>query len=176
MALLEISGLVKRFLGVTALDGVDIRVESGELVSLIGPNRSAKTTLFNCVAGFLSPDAGHIRFRGRDVTGSPPYRLSREGVGRTFQLVSVFPRLSVLDNLLVFLQQHQEDGVLARLVRVPRLRRLESQAVARAHSLLELVGLGPPAQMPAGAPAVRAAQPPPLRAAPPCRPERPFAD
>jgi len=150
MALLEISGLVKRFLGVTALDGVDLTVERGELVSLIGPNGSGKTTLFNCVTGYLAADAGRIRFHGRDVTGTPPYRLSREGLGRTFQLVSVFPRLSVLDNLLVFLQQHQEENLPARLVRTPRLRQLETRALERARSLLDLVGLAAHARMPAG--------------------------
>jgi ABC-type branched-subunit amino acid transport system ATPase component len=150
MALLEISGLVKRFLGVTALDGVDLTIEAGELVSLIGPNGSGKTTLFNCVTGYLAADAGRIGFRGRDVTGAPPYRLSREGLGRTFQLVSVFSRLSVLDNLLAFVQQHQEENLLARLIRAPRLRRLEADAVERARSLLDLVGLAAHAHLPAG--------------------------
>jgi ABC-type branched-subunit amino acid transport system ATPase component len=148
--LLEISGLTKRFLGVTAVDAVDLAVESGELVSLIGPNGSGKTTLFNCVTGYLAADAGRIRLRGLDVTGAPPYRVARMGLGRTFQLVSVFARLSVLDNLLVFLQQHQEERLLSRLVRAPRLRRLEAQAVDRARGLLELVGLSAHASSPAG--------------------------
>jgi len=150
VALLEISGLVKRFLGVTALDGVDLAVEPGELVSLIGPNGSGKTTLFNCVTGYLAADAGRIRFRGRDVTGTPPYRLSREGLGRTFQLVSVFPRLSALENLLTFLQQHQEESVLGRLVRAPRVRRHEAVAVERARMLLDSVGLAARSDAPAG--------------------------
>ena len=105
MALFEIRGLVKRFLGVTAVDGVDLTVERGELVSLIGPNGSGKTTLFNCVTGFLPVDDGRVLFRGGDVTGAPPHRIARLGVGRTFQLVSVFPRLSALENLLTFIQQ-----------------------------------------------------------------------
>jgi len=141
MALFEIHGLVKRFLGVTAVDGVDLTVERGELVSLIGPNGSGKTTLFNCVTGYLPVDDGRILFRGGDVTGAPPHRIARLGVGRTFQLVSVFPRLTVLENLLVFLQQHQEESFLGRLLRTARVRRLESQALDRARSLLELVKL-----------------------------------
>jgi ABC-type branched-subunit amino acid transport system ATPase component len=148
--LLEITGLTKRFLGVTAVDAVDLALEAGELVSLIGPNGSGKTTLFNCVTGYLRADAGRIHFRGRDITGAPPHRVSRMGIGRTFQLVSVFPRLSVLDNLLVFLQQHQEEELVSRLLRVPRLRRLEAEAVERARSLLDLVGLSAHAPMPAG--------------------------
>ncbi len=150
MALLEIRGLTKRFLGVTAVDAVDLVLEAGELVSLIGPNGSGKTTLFNCVTGYLPVDGGRVSFRGRDVTGAPPHRVSRLGVGRTFQLVSVFPRLSVLDNMLVFLQEHQEEALVLRLVRAPRLRRLESEAIARARSLLDLVGLAAHESMPAG--------------------------
>ena len=148
--LLEIIGVTKRFAGVTAVDRVDLTLETGELVSLIGPNGSGKTTLFNCVTGYLAADAGRIRFQGRDVTGAPPHRVSRMGLGRTFQLVSVFPRLSVLDNLLVFLQQHQEDDLVSRLLRTPRLRRLEADAVERARSLLDLVGLSAHAPVPAG--------------------------
>jgi branched-chain amino acid transport system ATP-binding protein len=150
MALLEIRGLTRRFLGVTAVDRVDLSVERGELVSLIGPNGSGKTTLFNCITGYLAPDAGRVRFRDRDVTGAPPHRMSRLGVGRTFQLVSVFPRLTVLDNLLTFLQQHQEERFVGRLLRVPRVRALEAAAVERAHALLRLVRLDGRAAAPAG--------------------------
>jgi ABC-type branched-subunit amino acid transport system ATPase component len=150
MALLEVRGLVKRFLGVTAVDHVDLAVEPGELVSLIGPNGSGKTTLFNCVTGYLDADGGRVTFRGHDLTGAPPHRVARLGVSRTFQQVSVFGRLSALDNLLVFLQQHQEERLLARLLRTPGLRRLEAVAVERARRLLDLVGLGAKAEAPAG--------------------------
>ena len=150
MALLEVRGLTKRFLGVTAVDGVDLVVERGELVSLIGPNGSGKTTLFNCVTGFLAADDGRILLDGRDVTGTPAHRLARLGVGRTFQHVSVFGRLTALENLLVFLQQHQEESVLGRLLRTPRLRRLEAEAETRARRLLDTVGLGAHAATPAG--------------------------
>jgi neutral amino acid transport system ATP-binding protein len=149
-ALLEVRGLVKRFLGVTAVDKVDLAVESGELVSLIGPNGSGKTTLFNCVTGYLAADGGRVLFRGREVAGAPPHRVARLGIARTFQQVSVFPRLSALENLLVFLQQHQEEHLLARLVRTKRVRRLEGEAVERARRLLGLVGLSAKANNDAG--------------------------
>jgi ABC-type branched-subunit amino acid transport system ATPase component len=149
-ALLEVRGLVKRFLGVTAVDRVDLAVEPGELVSLIGPNGSGKTTLFNCVTGFLGADEGRVLFRGEDVTHKAPHRIARLGLGRTFQHVSVFARLSALENLVVFLQQHQEENLLARLVRAPGVRRLEAAAVQRARALLDLVGLGARADAPAG--------------------------
>ena len=150
MALLEIRGLVKRFLGVTAVDQVDLAVEPGELVSLIGPNGSGKTTLFNCVTGYLAADSGRVLFRGRDLTNVAPHRVARLGVARTFQQVSVFPRLSALENLLVFLQQHQEEHLLARLLRTRRLQRLEAEAVERARRLLDLVGLTDKADAGAG--------------------------
>jgi ABC-type branched-subunit amino acid transport system ATPase component len=150
MPLLEARGLTKRFLGVTAVDGVDLAVERGELVSLIGPNGSGKTTLFNCITGYLPSDGGRIVFRGRDVTGLPPQRMARLGIGRTFQLVSVFPTLTVLENLLVFVQQHQEERFVGRLLRAPRVRALERAAVERAGTLLALVGLAAHAGRPAG--------------------------
>ena len=150
MALLEVHGLVKHFIGVTAVDGVDLTVERGELVSLIGPNGSGKTTLFNCVTGYLAADAGRVRFHGRDLTNAAPHRVARLGVARTFQQVSVFPRMSALENLLVFLQQHQEERLVSRLLRTRRLRRLEAEAVERAHRLLELVGLSDKADAGAG--------------------------
>ena len=150
MPLFEVRGLTKRFLGVTAVDAVDVSIEAGELVGLIGPNGSGKTTLFNCVTGYLAPDAGRVLFHGRDVTGVAAHRIARLGVGRTFQLVSVFPRLSALENLLTFLQQHQEEHVLARLVRAPRVRRYEAAAVERALALLDSVGLAGRADDPAG--------------------------
>src|SRR5207302_5355697 len=89
VALFETRGLVKRFLGVTAVDAVDLAVEPGELVSLIGPNGSGKTTLFNCVTGYLAADGGRVRFHGRDVTNLAPHRMARLGIGRTFQQVAV---------------------------------------------------------------------------------------
>ena len=150
MALLEVRGLVKHFIGVTALDRVDLAVERGELVSLIGPNGSGKTTLFNCITGYVAADGGRAIFRGNDLTNVPPHRVARLGVARTFQQVSVFPRLSVLENLLVFLQQHQEEHLLARLLRTRRLRRLESEAIERARRLLDLVGLSDNADDAAG--------------------------
>jgi ABC-type branched-subunit amino acid transport system ATPase component len=150
MALLEIRGLTKRFHGVTAVDAVDLRVEAGELVSLIGPNGSGKTTLFNCVTGYLPADGGSVSFRGHDVTGAAAHRIARLGLGRTFQLVSVFPRLTALENLLTFLQQHQEESISARLVRAPGVRRLEAAAVGRARHLLDSVGLADRADALAG--------------------------
>ena len=150
MALLEVRGLTKRFLGVTAVDGVDLVVERGELVSLIGPNGSGNPPLYNGVTGSPAAAGGGTLLAGPADPGAPAHRLARLGVGRTFQQVSVFGRLTALENLLVFLQQHQEESVLGRLLRTPRLRRLEAEAEARARRLLDTVGLGAHAVTPAG--------------------------
>src|SRR5216117_1416759 len=100
VSLLEVSGVAKHFGGLTALAGVDITVEAGEIVGLIGPNGSGKTTLFHCIAGALSPDHGDIRFGGETLVGHAPAAVCRQGVGRTFQLARVFPALTALDNVL----------------------------------------------------------------------------
>lgn len=139
--LLEIQGLVKRFNGVTAVDHVDMHVGRGELVSLIGPNGSGKTTLFNCVTSFLKPDEGQVLFEGQDITHLRPDHVALKGICRTFQNVRIFPGLSVLDNLVLSVQQFQEDSILRRALRTPKIRQLETVSVERAEQLLEQIGL-----------------------------------
>ncbi|HMG57497.1 MAG TPA: ABC transporter ATP-binding protein, partial [Kofleriaceae bacterium] len=97
---LEAVGLTRSFGGVTALDGATVRFHHGVVNAVIGPNGSGKTTLFNCITGMIKPDAGRITYRGHDITGAAPHRIARAGIGRSFQLCRVFPRMTVLDNLL----------------------------------------------------------------------------
>jgi ABC-type branched-subunit amino acid transport system ATPase component len=97
---LETAGLTKAFGGVVALDAVTVAFRHGQVNALIGPNGSGKTTFFNCVTGMIRPDAGRTSYRGRDITGRAPHAVARAGIGRTFQLCRVFPRMSVLDNVL----------------------------------------------------------------------------
>jgi branched-chain amino acid transport system ATP-binding protein len=99
MALLEVQGLRKRFGGLRAVDGVDLVVEPGELRAIIGPNGAGKTTLFNLVTGYIKPDDGTVSFDGEDITGKPTYRIARAGIGRAFQITSIFPGLSVFRNV-----------------------------------------------------------------------------
>jgi branched-chain amino acid transport system ATP-binding protein len=98
---LEVSGVVKRFGGFTALDGVDFAVGPGERVGLIGPNGSGKSTLVNCIAGTLRNDEGRIKFEGRDIHAYPAHRRIRLGLARSFQIPKPFASMSVLDNLCV---------------------------------------------------------------------------
>jgi ABC-type branched-subunit amino acid transport system ATPase component len=108
---------------------------------LIGPNGSGKTTLFNCITGFLHPDTGNIRFNGVEITDNAPYKISRLGIARTFQLVRIFPELSVLENMLIAIQDHQERSVFSRIFRSPSVRKNERFAIEKALDLLNFVGL-----------------------------------
>ena len=104
---LEVAGLRKRFGGIAAVDGVTFDVREGEILGLIGPNGCGKTTLFNCILGQLEPSEGRVTLAGRDVTGMRASDLNRLGVSRTFQLLQVFPQLSVRENLILAGQEHR---------------------------------------------------------------------
>jgi ABC-type branched-subunit amino acid transport system ATPase component len=101
MGILEISGLRKEFGGVVALSGVDLAIDEGEILGVVGPNGSGKTTLFNVVTGVHKPTRGSVRWRGRDITGWPAHAISRSGIGYTFQQAMAFPGLSVIENLRI---------------------------------------------------------------------------
>jgi branched-chain amino acid transport system ATP-binding protein len=103
-ALLQVSGLAKRFGGFTALESITLEVAPGERLGLIGPNGSGKTTLINCVSGALFNDEGSVRFEGRDITRLPPFQRARLGIARSFQIPKPFRSMTVLDNLRVPLE------------------------------------------------------------------------
>ena len=106
-ALLQVRDMEKSFGGVQAVRGVSFDVNEGEILGVIGPNGSGKSTLFNCILGQLLPTSGSVAVDGRDVTGLRPSQLNRLGVSRTFQLLQVFPRLSVRENLILAGQEHR---------------------------------------------------------------------
>jgi len=99
--LLDVRGVTRRFGGLTAVNGVDLSISEGELISVIGPNGAGKSTLFNLITGLDTPDAGRVQFDGRDITGVRPEKLAALGLARTFQHGRVFGNLSVLDNVLI---------------------------------------------------------------------------
>jgi neutral amino acid transport system ATP-binding protein len=112
---LRTEGLTKSFGGVLAVDGVTVGLRDGEINGLIGPNGSGKTTFFNLVTGMIKPDAGRVLYRDRDLTRRAPHRIAHAGIGRTFQLCRVFPRLTVLENMLVAVRRTRLRELLAGL-------------------------------------------------------------
>jgi branched-chain amino acid transport system ATP-binding protein len=106
-AVLEVCDLKKSFGGISAVGGVSFEVRAGEILGIIGPNGSGKSTLFNCILGQLQPSSGEVRIDGKPITGMRPCDLNRLGVSRTFQLLQVFPQLSVRENLILAGQEHQ---------------------------------------------------------------------
>ena len=126
--MLEVSGLVKRFGGFTAVSDVSFRVDQGEILGLIGPNGSGKSTIFNMLSGTLAPTAGSIRFHGHEIAGRPPHRIINDGIGRTFQIPRPFRRLSLFEN--VVLAGYFGQG-----------RHSRQKAVEAAERALDLVGL-----------------------------------
>jgi branched-chain amino acid transport system ATP-binding protein len=142
--LLEVRDLTKRFGGLVALDRVSLAISQGETLGLIGPNGAGKTTLFNCVTGLFRPTAGAIRF-GRDeqesLVGLAPHQVAQCGVARTFQNIRLFPRLSVLENVIVGTHLRTQAGIVSAILLTAEARREERWARERALELLQFVGL-----------------------------------
>jgi branched-chain amino acid transport system ATP-binding protein len=108
---LDCTGVVRRFGGLVALNGVDMQVHQGEIFGLVGPNGSGKTTLTNAITGFYPPHEGRIRLFGQDITGMQPHDVAHQGVARTFQNLALFNGMSVLDNILLGRHVHMKVGV-----------------------------------------------------------------
>ncbi|MFN4073082.1 MAG: ABC transporter ATP-binding protein [Thermus sp.] len=141
MKALEVTQATKRFGGLVAVNGVSLSVNQGEIFSVIGPNGAGKTTFFNLLTGIYPPDEGRILLFGKDVTGLPPDRIAKEGVGRTFQNIRLFGAMTVLENLLVGMHIHIRVPYFHAVFRTPLARREEKRAEEEAKRLLEYVGL-----------------------------------
>jgi branched-chain amino acid transport system ATP-binding protein len=142
--ILETRDLTKRFGGLTAVDNLNLILQSGSLHAIIGPNGAGKTTFFNLVSGLLSPDAGSVFFRGRDITGLKPHEISRLGIKRTLQIKSVFHQLSVADNLWITYQAS------SRFLHPFRDASQDRNARERVDQIIEQIGLTTLAERPAG--------------------------
>ena len=105
--MLQVKGIQKSFSGFMAVNGTDLEVAKGEIVAVIGPNGAGKTTLFNLITGLLRPDSGRIIFKGEDITGLPAYRTCKKGISRSFQVVNIFSRLTVLENVRIAVLSQQ---------------------------------------------------------------------
>ena len=150
MARLAVDDLSIAFGGLAARSGVSFEASDGEILALIGPNGAGKSTVFNVVTGLYRPSAGRVTLDGADLLRLAPHAIARHGVARTFQNTEVFRPLSALDNVLVGEHQRLRAGPLAALAWLPRVAREERQARARAHALLERLGLADVADVAAG--------------------------
>jgi branched-chain amino acid transport system ATP-binding protein len=139
--LIEAEEVVVQFGGLTAVNKVSLQVRQGEIVGLIGPNGAGKTTTFNAIAGFVTPTDGRVRIRGTDVTSLPVHLRARLGVARTFQVIQLFPQLSVFDNLLVATNVHDASGLFGSMLVSRRSLEEERKARARVAEVIGLLGL-----------------------------------
>jgi branched-chain amino acid transport system ATP-binding protein len=142
MALLEVSGVQRRFGGLVALDRVSFAVEPSCIQGIIGPNGAGKTTLFNIISGVLPPTAGTVTLDGRRLSGLRPYQVAARGVARTFQSVSLFGRMTARENVLLGLHVRSRATLAGALLRLPGQRREEARLRAQADELLAFVGMG----------------------------------
>jgi branched-chain amino acid transport system ATP-binding protein len=149
MSLLRLDGVTRRFGGLVAVDSVSLEIAPGGVTAIIGPNGAGKTTLFNCISGFTVPSAGRVHFNGADVTGHAAEEIAARGLVRTFQLVQLFEKLTVLENVKVGRHLHTKGGLLSALMPF-RGRAIEASVDAYARDLLKRTGLDAQADAEAG--------------------------
>jgi urea ABC transporter ATP-binding protein UrtD len=148
--ILETRNLTKRFGGLTAVDHVNLRLDEGELRCIIGPNGCGKTTLFNLISGFYKPSEGQVLYHGQDITGKPVYAISELGIGRKFQVPSVFNQLTVYENVRVpfyFCHRHSkaeeaDQEIIALLAKVNLDKKKEDLAINLAHGEKQWLEIG----------------------------------
>jgi len=150
MTVLKTEGLTKHFGGLVAVSDFNVEIEKGELVGLIGPNGSGKTTIFNLITGLYKPTEGEIVFDGRNISGWRPDRITGLGIARTFQNIRLFTELSVLDNVRVGYHLRLDSSPFVAAVGLPTYRREEAEITEKSMQLLDIVELDDVAQEKAG--------------------------
>ncbi len=139
--ILELKDLTMQFGGVKALDKLNFHVNKGEICALIGPNGAGKTTVFNVITGVYTPTAGEINFKGSSLLGLARNKITSKGLARTFQNVRLFGDMTALENVMTATDVHKKSGLVGALFGTPRARREEQAGIARAHELLEFMGI-----------------------------------
>jgi branched-chain amino acid transport system ATP-binding protein len=140
--LLELSGVTKRFGGLTAVDGVSFAVPEQTVHGVIGPNGAGKSTLVNMISGAIRPTTGQIRFGDREIGRSGAHRRAAQGITRTFQEIRLFPEFTVLENVVSGFHSRRRTGVPDALLGLPRGRRERREAIERAEEVIDFVGIG----------------------------------
>jgi branched-chain amino acid transport system ATP-binding protein len=141
-SLLSLDGLSLSFRGIKAIDALDCEVERRSMVAIVGPNGAGKTSVLNCISGFYRPQAGHIRFDGRDITDVPTHRRAALGVARTFQNVEIYSGMTVVDVILSGRHLHMKSGLLRAGLFVGPCRREEIGARAEVERIIDFLELG----------------------------------
>jgi len=136
--ILDIRNITKAFAGLKAVNDLSFQLHKGEIVSLIGPNGSGKTTTFNLITGLYEPDSGDVLLKNESIAGLKPGQIYERGVSRTFQMLRLFGNMSILENVLVGMHGRTKAGVIDCLLHTPRMRREEAESVARAKEILAL--------------------------------------
>jgi ABC-type branched-subunit amino acid transport system ATPase component len=139
--ILKLDHVSVKFGGLTAVNDVSLSVQRGEICGIIGPNGAGKSTLFNAIAGWVAPTSGHVSFDGVALTGTPAHLIARLGISRAFQLVNLFPTLSVFENILVGAERHDAVRLHEVLLHAFGFGRRRAEAEKRAASALELTGI-----------------------------------
>jgi len=141
MSLLSVQDLSKRFGGLQAVDNVSFVVPQGAIKALIGPNGAGKTTLFNLISGVLRPDSGSISFNGGTVQGLMPHEIAAKGIARTFQHIRLFPKMTVLENIMVGRHLHSRAGFISGMLNLPVTRREQKEVAAKSRAVMEFLGI-----------------------------------
>jgi branched-chain amino acid transport system permease protein len=147
---LTVKGITKRFGGITAAENLDMQLRRGTITALVGPNGAGKTTVFNLLTGAIRPDAGEVFLGGEDIVGLTPDKVANRGMARSFQNVRVFPRMSVIENVMLGVQHQPGEHVVPLFLNIPRVQKVEKEVRERAHEWLTFVGMADFAAAPAG--------------------------
>lgn len=141
-AILKANAISVQFGGLLAVNNVDFDIPEKSIVSLIGPNGAGKTTFFNVLTGLYKPTSGNIIFDEQNITDLPPHKIAERGVARTFQNIRLFGLMTAQENLLVAMHSHLKSGIAATILRTPKQRKEEAEAIAKAQEILDFVGIG----------------------------------
>ena len=139
--MLKVENVTIRFGGLTANDNVSLEAPSGKITALIGPNGAGKTTFFNIINGVYTPNEGKVIFDGQEIQGKKPYKINEAGMSRTYQVINLFKKMTVVENVVVGMHTTLKKGFFSSLFKTPSERKEERAAFERALELLEFVGL-----------------------------------